>query len=70
MVQREYTKTGPEAIGSLFIRNWSAKFQVNETFELRIDLKTVEPSYTSAPYQLKSRITSERCFLSVNYSGR
>ncbi len=47
IVQRKYTKTGPEAIGSLFIGYRSPMIQVNKSSELRIDLKTVEPSYTS-----------------------
>ena len=56
MVQRVNTETGPEAIGSLFIRQELPAIQVNKTLELRTDLKTVEPSYTSAAHELKSRI--------------
>ena len=69
IVQRKYTQAGPEAVGSQFIRYRSAKTQVNKTLELRIDLKTVEPSYTTVPHQLKSWITGERCFRTIYYGS-
>src|SRR5690242_13083868 len=43
--------------------------QINKTRQLRRDLKIVEPSYTSASRQLKSRITSERCLRTINDGG-
>ena len=69
MVQRKNTKTGPKAIRSLLIRQESPAIQINKTLELRTDLKTVEPSYTSAAHQLKSRIAGKRSFWPINYGG-
>src|SRR4029078_7046032 len=70
IVQREHSKTCPEGVGSFFFRNWSSTIQVNKSSELRTDLKTVEPSYTSAPHQLKGWIAHETCFWSIKYGGR
>src|SRR5690242_17922216 len=70
MVQREHSKTCPEGVGSFFFPNWSSTIQVNKSSELRTDLKIVEPSYTTALHQLKSRITHQTCFLSIEYGGR
>src|ERR1044072_8747626 len=69
IVQREYTEIGPEAVGSLFIRYGSTSIQVNKSSDLRTDLKTVEPSYTSAPCQLKGWIACAACFWSIEYGG-
>jgi len=47
MIQSEHSKIGPSAGGSLFLSKCSAAIQVNKTSQLRIDCKSVEPSYTS-----------------------
>src|SRR5690349_13463390 len=70
VVQREHSQTGPEAIGSFFFNYRPATIEVNKSSELRTDLKTVEPSYTSAPHQLKSRITCKTCFMTIEYGVR
>jgi hypothetical protein len=70
IVQRENPETSPKSLGSLFISDRSPAIQVNKVLEPRIDLKIVEPSYTSAVCQLKSRIAFERCFSSIEYGRR
>jgi len=48
VIQREHPEIGVPSIGSLFVANWSPPVQINKTRELRINVKTVETSYTSA----------------------
>src|ERR1041385_26527 len=67
IVQREHSKTCPESGRSFFFCNWSSTSQVHKSSELSTDLKIVEPSYTSAPHELKSRIAQETCFWTIKY---
>lgn len=70
MVKCKQPKIGPECVGSFFFRERSPNFQVNKTRQLRRDLKIVEPSYTSAPPELKSGIAGEWSLWTINYGGR
>src|SRR5262245_25882991 len=70
MVQCINAETRPQPSRSLFMGDRWSLIQVNETPELRADLKTVEPSYTSAPCHLKSRITCKWCFTSMKDTCR
>ena len=68
MIKCKQPEIGPKFVGSFFCAR-SPATQVNKTRKLRRDLKIVEPSYTSAACELKSRIAGEWSFWTIEYGA-